>query len=292
MTIRFEAPPRGSSAWVIPCAFLVAVASIVGVAALQVRVDTSHHAQVALVQAHQRFDALQNVPFDVKGQTPEAREATLRRMLRTAGAIERDIAELRRASPNRDLDHAVAPYRENVAGLRRITALVAAGRDTAADMLGAESGRLQREVDGHLDRASRAYDERTSKTLTVATVGAGAAILILVCLFSLFYFRSRRAQSKALTLADQNSQILLQDAQLNVIHRLALAAEYRDDETGQHTRRVGDLSARIGAELGMPKDELRLLCQAAPLHDVGKIAVPDAILLKPGRLTPAEFDQM
>jgi putative two-component system response regulator len=111
-------------------------------------------------------------------------------------------------------------------------------------------------------------------------------------MFGLFYFRARRAQQKAQRLADQNASILAQDAQLNVIHRLALAAEYRDDETGQHTRRVGDLSERLGAALGMPEEQLKLLRQAAPLHDVGKIGIPDSILLKPGRLTSEEFDQM
>jgi putative two-component system response regulator len=81
-------------------------------------------------------------------------------------------------------------------------------------------------------------------------------------------------------------------SQLQVVQRLALAAEYRDDDTGQHTSRVAELSERIGAALGMPDSELTLLRQAAPLHDVGKIAIADRILLKPGRLTADEFEQM
>jgi putative two-component system response regulator len=84
----------------------------------------------------------------------------------------------------------------------------------------------------------------------------------------------------------------LQAAQHEALQRLAIAAEYRDDETGQHTRRVGDLSARLAAELGLAAEEVELLRRAAPLHDVGKIGIPDTILLKPGRLTPDEFDQV
>jgi PAS domain S-box-containing protein/putative nucleotidyltransferase with HDIG domain len=84
----------------------------------------------------------------------------------------------------------------------------------------------------------------------------------------------------------------LQAAQHEALQRLAIAAEYRDDETGQHTRRVGDLSARLAAQLGLAAEEVELLRRAAPLHDVGKIGIPDTILLKPGRLTPDEFDQV
>jgi putative two-component system response regulator len=79
---------------------------------------------------------------------------------------------------------------------------------------------------------------------------------------------------------------------IEMLARLAAAAEFRDDETGQHTRRVGDLSVSIAQRLGVPDLELGLIRLAAPLHDVGKIALPDAILGKPGKLTRAEFEQM
>jgi putative two-component system response regulator len=84
----------------------------------------------------------------------------------------------------------------------------------------------------------------------------------------------------------------LEEAQIDTLRRLALAAEYRDDATGQHTLRVGQMSALIGWELGMPEAQVELLRQAAPLHDVGKIAVPDSILLKPGKLTAEEFERV
>lgn len=84
----------------------------------------------------------------------------------------------------------------------------------------------------------------------------------------------------------------LEEAQLETMHRLALAAEYRDDDTGEHAVRVGDLAARIARSLGMDEDRAATIRRAAPLHDVGKIGVSDTILLKPGRLTPEEFDLM
>jgi putative two-component system response regulator len=69
-------------------------------------------------------------------------------------------------------------------------------------------------------------------------------------------------------------------------------AKARDEETSQHMRRVGILSALLALSLGRPWGEVDLIRLAAPLHDIGKIAVPDYILRKPGKLTRAEFDQM
>jgi putative two-component system response regulator len=82
----------------------------------------------------------------------------------------------------------------------------------------------------------------------------------------------------------------LEEAQFEALERLAAAAEYRDEDTGDHTRRVAQLAARIATELGLDPSTVRLIERAAPLHDVGKIAIPDAILYKPARLTPEEFE--
>lgn len=84
----------------------------------------------------------------------------------------------------------------------------------------------------------------------------------------------------------------LERARVEILERLARAAEYRDDDTGEHTRRVGDLSAAIGRVLGCSDEEVELLARAAPLHDIGKIGVPDAILLKPAKLSKEEFEVM
>lgn len=84
----------------------------------------------------------------------------------------------------------------------------------------------------------------------------------------------------------------LEEARLEILQRLTQAAEFRDDITGQHTRRVGEMAARIAAALNLPAREVELIRRAAPLHDLGKIAIPDAVLLKPGRLTSEEFELM
>lgn len=81
----------------------------------------------------------------------------------------------------------------------------------------------------------------------------------------------------------------LQLARLEDLERLARVAEYRDDDTFRHTERVGRLAERLAIDLGLDSDVSAILRRAAPLHDVGKIGIPDAILLKPERLTPEEF---
>lgn len=84
----------------------------------------------------------------------------------------------------------------------------------------------------------------------------------------------------------------LLDAQMEIVERLALAADYRDDDTGEHCRRVGDLSFDIAVEYGLPDAEAELIRIAAPLHDIGKLGVPDAVLRKPGKLTAEEFGEI
>ncbi|WP_424950683.1 tetratricopeptide repeat protein [Deinococcus sp.] len=84
----------------------------------------------------------------------------------------------------------------------------------------------------------------------------------------------------------------LEAAQVEIVTRLGMAAEYRDDETGQHTRRVGELSGHLAQALGLPHETVDLIRWAARLHDIGKIGIPDSVLLKNGRYTPEEFGRM
>jgi putative two-component system response regulator len=84
----------------------------------------------------------------------------------------------------------------------------------------------------------------------------------------------------------------LDEARVEALSRLALAAEYRDDATGEHTQRVGRTSALIARMLGLPDVQVALIRHAAPLHDVGKIGLTDSILLKPARLTAEEYEEM
>jgi putative two-component system response regulator len=82
----------------------------------------------------------------------------------------------------------------------------------------------------------------------------------------------------------------LEAAQAAILRHLALAADYRDDLTGLHAQRVGLLASMIARAVNCSEDEIKLIRNAAPLHDLGKIGVPDQILLKEGALTPAEFE--
>lgn len=84
----------------------------------------------------------------------------------------------------------------------------------------------------------------------------------------------------------------LQESQTEALEKLAQAAEFRDDDTGDHIRRVGNCAEKLALQLGLPAHEASLIGRAAPLHDIGKIAISDAILLKPGKLTDEEFGVM
>jgi putative nucleotidyltransferase with HDIG domain len=81
-----------------------------------------------------------------------------------------------------------------------------------------------------------------------------------------------------------------EEVRVDTLRRLAVAAEYRDDNSPEHTQRVAALAARMARHLGESDRAVWLVRQAAPLHDLGKIAIPDTILLKPGRLEPEEFE--
>lgn len=84
----------------------------------------------------------------------------------------------------------------------------------------------------------------------------------------------------------------LNAAKIELLERLAKAAEFRDDVTGRHTQRVGRSCALIASALSMPPEQVEFIRRAAPLHDVGKIGIPDAILLKTGPLTTGERELM
>lgn len=100
--------------------------------------------------------------------------------------------------------------------------------------------------------------------------------------------RLQKARDEAETRVLQRTREL-EKSQMEMVARLANAAEYRDDETGQHTRRVGCISAAIAQILGWPEEQARLISWAARLHDVGKLGVRDTVLLKRGKLTSDEF---
>ena len=96
--------------------------------------------------------------------------------------------------------------------------------------------------------------------------------------------------NNVLEMKDRNKE--LQEAYLDTIHRLVLAAEYKDPEIGGHIERMSRYSALIAEKLGLTSDECQDILYAAPMHDVGKIGIPDSILMKPAKLTQNEFEIM
>ena len=84
----------------------------------------------------------------------------------------------------------------------------------------------------------------------------------------------------------------LKEAYLDTIFRLSVAAEYKDDDTAVHIHRMSRYSAILAEGLGLSFAEVESIRYASPMHDIGKLGVPDSILMKPGKLTPAEFKEM
>ncbi len=100
----------------------------------------------------------------------------------------------------------------------------------------------------------------------------------------------QRVESRTAQLVRRTGE--LEEARVEILERLARAAEFRDDATGLHTRRVARIASLLAERLGLPDEEIALIQRAAPLHDIGKIGVPDSVLLKPGPLDTSELEVM
>jgi putative two-component system response regulator len=81
----------------------------------------------------------------------------------------------------------------------------------------------------------------------------------------------------------------LDETRLEIIRRLGRAAEYRDNETGMHVIRMSKYSQQIALKIGLDDEQAELILNASPMHDIGKIGIPDAVLLKPGKLDNEEY---
>ncbi len=106
------------------------------------------------------------------------------------------------------------------------------------------------------------------------------------------YEDDMRARNALLTEKIRRQNIDLAQSRMSVVCRLGMAAEFRDEDTGNHVIRVGCFSRAVAAAMGMPRSFLEMLLLAAPLHDIGKIGIPDSVLLKPGPLSDDEWTIM
>ena len=132
-------------------------------------------------------------------------------------------------------------------------------------------------------------------------IAAGASAIVAACILvlglaavALGWSVSERGRTALEVEIDARTSELkralseLEIAQAETVQRLSMAVEFRDEDTGSHIERIGRFSVLLAEHIGMDEQFCERLKHAAPLHDVGKVAIPDAILLKPGPLTPEE----
>jgi HD-GYP domain-containing protein (c-di-GMP phosphodiesterase class II) len=121
----------------------------------------------------------------------------------------------------------------------------------------------------------------------------GALVLALLAGVGGWLLGDDRRKALRLEIDERNDDLRralseLEIAQAETVRRLSMAVEFRDEDTGAHIERIGRFSTLLAEAIGMNPDFCRRIGYAAPLHDVGKVAIPDAILLKPGQLTAEE----
>jgi methanogenic corrinoid protein MtbC1 len=128
-----------------------------------------------------------------------------------------------------------------------------------------------------------------------ASALVSGCVVVLACAATMLGWRlgdrrrvglEREIDNRSLELKRALSE--LEIAQAETVQRLSMAVEFRDEDTGAHIERIGRFSTLLAEHIGMDPEFCERLRHAAPLHDVGKVAIPDAILLKPGPLTPEE----
>jgi putative two-component system response regulator len=145
-------------------------------------------------------------------------------------------------------------------------------------------------VTGNADRAAkrRALDVGATDLLSKPVSREDLTARIRSSLRLKGYQDAIRRQNERLEQSIRERTLELELSRLDIIWRLAKAGEHRDEETGNHIIRVGHHSRILCEQLGLPSDLTQRIFLGAPLHDIGKIGVPDNILLKPGKLTPDE----
>jgi methanogenic corrinoid protein MtbC1 len=128
---------------------------------------------------------------------------------------------------------------------------------------------------------------------STALLAACVAMLACACALLGWYLGERRRDILREELEGRSSELKralteLEIAQAETVRRLSMAVEFRDEDTGAHIERIGRFSTLLAEQIGMDAEFCERISHAAPLHDVGKVAIPDSILLKPGPLTPQE----
>jgi putative two-component system response regulator len=217
----------------------------------------------------------------------EQNVALLRRMLERAGfgRVEstvdaRQVADLYvRFRPDLILLDLHMPHMDGLAVLDQLNQIAEASYLPILMLTGDLSQGAKREA---LSRGAKDFVSKPFHTDEVL-------LRISTLLETRFLYLQIQSQNQMLEAKVRERTRELEAAQIEIIERLARAAEFRDDNTGHHTERVGQMAALLAKKIGLPDTQVSLIRRAAPLHDVGKIGIPDSILLKLGKLTPDEF---
>jgi CHASE2 domain-containing sensor protein len=139
--------------------------------------------------------------------------------------------------------------------------------------------------------AQMAFEHGTMLTVAAPVLGLALATVATVAVSHMLETVERQRMAGLNDLLEREVRARtqeLRDTELEMIQRLGHAVESRDEETGDHIGRIGALSYQLGLAAGMRQDEAELLQRASAMHDLGKIAIPDEILRKPGPLDPQE----
>jgi len=131
--------------------------------------------------------------------------------------------------------------------------------------------------------------------LAAGPAAAGACVLVLALAAGAVGWLAGERHREVLEreIGDRQTELRralaeLEIAQAETVRRLSMAVEFRDEDTGAHIERIGRFSTLLAEQIGLEEELCERMVHAAPLHDVGKVAIPDAILLKPGKLTVQE----
>lgn len=152
-----------------------------------------------------------------------------------------------------------------------------------------------KDVENKVKAIANGVDDFLSKPVDSSELKARVNSLLKVKEYNdhmIHYQKKLEQDVRKRTLELQVAFTKIKKASLDTIYRLSRAAEYKDDDTGAHLKRMSNYSAAVARKLGLQDKTVESILYAAPMHDVGKIGIPDRILLKPGKLDPAEWETM